>query len=239
MIYSMCTGYKPAYSQDTSSFGSAVCESVELITVRSADISSFSYSRTLLRTLDRGLYNIVKDIQGLSQVINGSNNSGQKISEMTLEELLTSVQSRLLMLDFSVGNVLAEILRLSLHAYLTTIFWSFPGIKFNYPHLATQFRQACLAFSPTTAGDNFLFAWALMVGAISVFHGHDQDWLLERLYPLIGNSLGTMWLEVKLSLSQVMWIGSIHDGPGVEVFSQYLRNNRGGTAISSEGSCKV
>jgi hypothetical protein len=176
----------------------------------------------VVQALGRRLYGIFKDVQGLSQLINDSHNSGQKIQEMSLEELMTSIQSRLLLLEFNDNNVLPELLRLSLLAFLTTVFWSFPGVKFEYPYLANQLRQACLAFTPTTAGESYLFAWALMVGATSVFHDPDQTWLPQRLRPLIRDNLGRTWFEVQNNLRRVMWIDSIHGGPGIEVFNQCL-----------------
>lgn len=145
--------------------------------------------------------------------------------------MLTSVQSRLLKLDFhNRTNKISEVLRLSLVAYLTTVFWSFPGLKFDYPHLAAQLRRACLSFSATTVTEKRHFAWALMVGAISLYHGHDQAWLRQRLYPLIPECLGSTWIQARASLSQIMWIGSIHDCPAIDVFSQFLGENYEGVA---------
>ncbi|KAL6405507.1 hypothetical protein AUP68_11264 [Ilyonectria robusta] len=222
LVYSICTGAKPAFHQDPASFESAFDSSPELIRLKPSDASCFSRSRSVVRALERRLYGIFKDVQDLSQLINDSHNSGQKIQEMSLEELMTSIQSRLLMLEFNDSNILPKLLRLSLLAFLTTVFWSFPGVKFEYPHLASQLRQACLAFTPTTAGESYLFAWALMVGATSVFHDSDQTWLPRRLRPLIRDNLGRTWFEVQNNLRRVMWIDSIHDGPGIEVFNQRL-----------------
>ncbi|KZL75348.1 hypothetical protein CT0861_11559 [Colletotrichum tofieldiae] len=223
LVYSICTGAEPAFCEETPSYASAFDISPELLRLKPLDASYFSRSRTIVRALDRRLYNIFKDVQGLSQLLNNSSDCGHKIQDMALEELLTSVQSRLLTLKFNEhGNNIAELLRLSLMAYLTTVFWCFPGLKFDYPHLAMQFRRACLAFSPTTASEKHHFAWALTVGAISLFQAHNQDWLLRILHPLIRHHLGTTWVEVKKSLGHIMWIGSIHDCSASELFSHYL-----------------
>ncbi|KAK2735147.1 hypothetical protein CKAH01_07931 [Colletotrichum kahawae] len=157
LIYSMCTGSKPAYSR---SMASSKCENyslTDLIQAKSLDTSCFSRSRHLTRGLDRGLHSCFEDVQVLSQLINSSHASGEKLSDMVLEGFLTSIQSRLLLLDFHGHhcNPLAELLRLSLHAYLTTVFWNFPGLKTQYPHLAAQFGEVCLMFSPATAGESF------------------------------------------------------------------------------------
>ncbi|KAK7722860.1 hypothetical protein SLS63_009134 [Diaporthe eres] len=175
---------------------------------------------------NRRLYKIFKDVQDLSHLLNSSYETGHKIQQLALEELLTSVQSRLLKLKFhDSANSISELLRLALTAYLTTVFWSFPGLKFDYPHLSAQLRRACLSFSPTTITEKRHFVWALMVGAISLYHGHDQAWLRQRLYPLIPEYLGTSWLQARETLSQIMWIGSIHDCPAIEVFGGFLREN--------------
>ncbi|OHX00289.1 hypothetical protein CSPAE12_01065 [Colletotrichum incanum] len=227
LVYNICTGAEPAFCEETPSYASAFDHLPELLRLKPLDASYFSRSRTLVRALDRRLYNIFKDVQGLSQLLNNSFDSSYKIQEMALEELLTSIQSRLLRLKFEDhGNNIAELLRLSLVAYLTTVFWCFPGLKFDYPHLAMQFRQVCLAFSPTTVKERYHFAWALTVGTISLFHGHHRDWLLEILHPLIRDHLGTTWVEVRRNLGHIMWIGSIHDCLALEVFTHFLGENR-------------
>ncbi|RKK31976.1 hypothetical protein BFJ66_g15124 [Fusarium oxysporum f. sp. cepae] len=239
LVYSICTGANPVFHQDTTSFVSAFDSSPELTRLNPSGASSFSRSRCVVQALGRRLYGIFKDVQGLSQLINDSHNSGEKIQEMSLEELMTSIQSRLLLLEFNDNNVFPELLRLSLLAFLTTVFWSFPGVKFEYPYLANQLRQACLAFTPTTAGESYLFAWALMVGATSVLHDPDQTWLPQRLQPLIRDNLGRTWFEVQNNLRRVIWIDSIHDGPGIEVFNQCLgeTGDRSITARSNSLYC--
>ncbi|KAM6509443.1 hypothetical protein FALCPG4_017098 [Fusarium falciforme] len=229
LVYSICTGAKPAFHLDSASFESAFDSSPELIWLKPSDASCFSRSRFVVRALERRLYGIFKDVQYLSQLINDIHNSGQKIREMCLEELMTSIQSRLLMLEINDSNILLKLLRLSLLAFLTTVFWSFPGVKFKYPHLANQLRQACLAFTPTTTEESYILAWALMVGATSVFHDSDQAWLLQILRPLIRDNLGRTWFEVQNNLRRVMWINSIHDSLGIEVFNQGLRETEDGS----------
>ncbi|KAH6708293.1 hypothetical protein EV126DRAFT_408595 [Verticillium dahliae] len=235
LVYHICTGASPAFHQDAASFDSAFDCSPELTNLKPSDTSCFSRSRSVARALERRLYIIWKDVQGLSQLINDSHESGQKIREMSLEDLMTSVQSRLLMLTYTDSNSLPELLRLSLLAFLTTVFWSFPGIKFEYPHLVHQLRQACQAYTPATAGESYLFAWALMVGATSVFHDLDHTWLRKRLRPLIPENLGTTWSEVQNSLRQVMWIESIHDGPGIEILNICL-GEPGDGSIDARGN---
>ncbi|UQC73507.1 uncharacterized protein CLUP02_00152 [Colletotrichum lupini] len=233
-IRRMCTGCKPVYCQGISSSACDLSSQVRHFEHWSIDQSCFSRSRDLIYGLDRQLYICVKNVQILTQMINTSHKTGEKLADMTLEKFLTSIQSHLLVLDFydDARDSLVEVLRLSLHAYLTTVFWSFPGLKTEYPLLAVQFQEACLAFSPTTAEETFLFAWALMVGAISLFQNRDQEWLSEILYPLIQTSLGTLWLEAKASLRQVMWIESLHDSGGTEVFRRYITRKNSEAAIS-------
>ncbi|WQF87748.1 Putative fungal transcription factor [Colletotrichum destructivum] len=235
LVYSSCTGAEPVFCEGTPSYDSAFDHLPELIQLKPLDATCVSRSRALVRTLDRRLYNAFKDVQCLSRLINDSYNSGHKIPEMALEGLLTSVQARLLSLQFdNRGNNTAELLRLSLVAYLTTVFWSLPGLKFDYPHLAAQFRKVCLGFSPTATGEGECFAWALTVGAISLFNGRDRDWLLQILHPLIRDHLGTTWAEVRKSLGHIMWIGSIHDDLASEVFRSYLEDTGTGDAVAVE-----
>ncbi|KAI7775606.1 hypothetical protein LA080_006521 [Diaporthe eres] len=225
-LYRICTGCEPAFPNEALPYSSAFDHLPRLSPLKPPDASSPSRSRAFVRTLDRRLYKIFKDVQDLSQLLNSSYETGHKIQQLALEELLTSVQSRLLKLRFhNSANSISELLRLALTAYLTTVFWSFPDLKFDYPHLAAQLRRTCLSFSPTTITEKRHFVWALTVGAISLYHGHDQAWLRQRLYPLIPEYLGSNWLQARETLSQVMWIGSIHDCPAIEVFGGFLRES--------------
>lgn len=61
-----------------------------------------------------------------------------------------------------------------------------------------------------------------MVGAVSLYQGHDQAWLGRRLYPPMTDYLGSTWIEARESLGQIIWIGSIHDCSGLEIFQRYL-----------------
>ncbi|KAM0490435.1 hypothetical protein ACHAP8_011594 [Fusarium lateritium] len=222
LVHSICTGANLAFYEDATLFDSAFDSSSQLAQLKPSDASCFSRSRSVVRTLKGRLYAIFKDVQDLSQLLNDSHDSGYKIREMSLEGLITCIQSRLLMLESEGNDIFSELLRLSLLSFLTTIFWSFPGVKFEYPRLANQLRQAFIAFTPSTPGERYLFAWALMVGATSIFRGHDQTWLLQGRRPLIWDSLGRTWFELKDNLRQVMWINSIHDVPGIEAFNQWL-----------------
>lgn len=126
------------------------------------------------------------------------------------------------MLESMNNDVLGELLRLSLLAFLTIVFWNFPGVKLEYPYLSEQLRKSCLAFTPSTDHERFLLAWALMMGSISVFDDDDQTWLPHRSYPLFRDSLGMIWSEVRDNLKQVIWIDSLHDSAGMKVFNRYL-----------------
>lgn len=222
----MCTGSEPVFPNEAPTHLSAFDHLPRLTRLKPSPTPSFSRSQAFVRSLDRRLYIIFKDVQGLSQLLNNSFQTGYKIQQIALEELLTSVQSRLLELAFhDNANNISELLRLSFVAYLTTVFWNFPGLKFDYPHLAKHLRRACLAFSPTTVAEKRHYAWALMVGAISLYHGYDQVWLRQRLYPLIPDYLGSTWLEARESLSQIMWIGSIHDCSAIGVFGLSLESD--------------
>ncbi|KAL6918863.1 hypothetical protein FSST1_002889 [Fusarium sambucinum] len=221
-LHRICTGANLAFYEDATLFDSAFDSSSQLAQLKPSDASCFSRSRSVVRTLKGRLYAIFKDVQDLSQLLNDSHDSGYKIREMSLEGLITCIQSRLLMLESEGNDIFSELLRLSLLSFLTTIFWSFPGVKFEYPRLANQLRQSFIAFTPSTPGERYLFAWALMVGATSIFRCHDQTWLLQGRRPLIWDSLGRTWFELKDNLRQVMWIDSIHDVPGIEAFNQWL-----------------
>ncbi|POS78047.1 hypothetical protein DHEL01_v203562 [Diaporthe helianthi] len=90
LVYSICTGAEPAFCQETGSYESAFDHLSELFPLRPPDATLFSRSRTFVRSLNGRLYTIFKDVQGLSQLLNNSPGSGNKIPETALEDMLTS-----------------------------------------------------------------------------------------------------------------------------------------------------
>jgi len=180
------------------------------------------------------------DLQHLTSQMNNVLRTGERLCDSEFRSALCSIQYRLLRLqgvfelpcikgDKSVSgsyngsnkseNVLNEIVRLGMLAFLTTVFQT-PGIKVRYPYLADRVKDGC--YNITNRGmanlrSRDLLRWVLIVGAVAVF-GIEEKWLRECWRA--SAERGESWEEVRRGLQGIMWIDAIHDEVGRQAFEE-------------------
>ncbi|KAK2001689.1 hypothetical protein LX36DRAFT_328304 [Colletotrichum falcatum] len=222
--WSLCTGEKPLYYRDDISwesvFTSMLCDPP----------AGFGHGQHLtdvglfLGSVDGRVGNVFQDLHDFSRLANFLVKTGQKIDPNVFQKLMISIQYRLLYLDPIEQSSLSETFRLGMMGYITTLFLKVQGAKITLTFLAGQLRSACQGLCaselPTTTA-RLMFAWALVVGAISVFDERDDSWLLPKLASL-RHSLGPTWPEARASLEKVMWMELVHGPNGIRVFQKLV-----------------
>ncbi|KAI8716461.1 hypothetical protein NCS52_00940000 [Fusarium sp. LHS14.1] len=214
-------GSRPYFFQDGVSWDSFFESCSVLKRLRPVPSAAMLHTRRLIKPVDRRLYYIFQDVQDFSQLVNFLFQSHQRIQPGVFQDLLTSLQYRILLLDFGIDNRFAELLRLSMLAYLTVVFFRLPQVKLQYPFLGSQLRTSCQTFEPANEQERKVFAWAMFVGFMSALDLEDEDltmMLAEMMVPCLGSS----WVEAKASLKEVLWIDGIYDGPGQEVYEKFV-----------------
>jgi hypothetical protein len=215
-------GSRPYFFQDGVSWDSFFESCPVLKRLRPIPSTAMLRTRRLIKPVDRRLYYIFQDVQDFSQLVNFLFQSHQKIRPGIFQDLLTSLQYRILLLDFGIDNRFAELVRLSMLAYLTVVLFRLPQVKLQYPFLGSQLRTSCQTFKPANEQERRAFAWAMFVGFMSALDLQDEE-LTMMLSEMMVPCLGSSWGEVKASLKEVLWIDGIYDGPGEEVYEKFAK----------------
>ncbi|KAH7093436.1 hypothetical protein FB567DRAFT_544790 [Paraphoma chrysanthemicola] len=163
---------------------------------------------------DSGLQSVFLDFQKMAVTVNRYMQSHTQYNAKCFQDVLSSLQSRLLHLEGGLEDPSQELIRLSLLAFLATTFKT-PGRKIPYGWIANRISEkyttANISSSKLT---DSLRIWILLITAISVTDV-EQPWLQVAWQEL---SLALDWESVKSELMSVMWIECIHDGPGAVAY---------------------
>jgi hypothetical protein len=156
------------------------------------------------------------DFQALAATINRYMQSHTRYNAKCFQDVLSTLQSRLMHLKGALEDPTQELVRLSLLAFLATTFKT-PGQKIPYGWIAKQLSDIYAGAnisSPTLTYT--LRLWVLLIAAISVTDV-EQLWLQLAWQELL---LARGWERIKSELMNIMWIECIHDGPGAAAYQR-------------------
>ncbi|TIC89883.1 hypothetical protein CH35J_012316 [Colletotrichum higginsianum] len=224
--WSLCTGEKPLYYRDGIDWGSSLGRKLGDLPAGFQRSRDRCRIRLLADSFDPRLGNVFQDLHDFSLLANYLAETGQKIEPHVFQNLMTSVQYRLLYLEPATRAGVADMFRLGMSSYITTLFLKVHGAKIPLAALTSQLRSVCRQFEvadASTAAVRLLVAWTLVTGAISVFDGNEDDdaWLIPKLASL-RDSLGATWPEAEARLGEVMWVELAHSSQGVKVFEKLV-----------------
>lgn len=166
-------------------------------------------------TWDWRLQNAFKDLRDFSALANKLSPTAQKLKPEAFQEIMLSIQYRLLQLDFSSDlNPLQEALRVGLLAYESTIFLQIQGMKLKSDSFNVQMQEAIQEVAVQGEATANVKLWLLLVGSMMVFSG-SEEWLVQSIRSLTGRQT---WEEVRERVKEVMWIDVIHDVPGRQAY---------------------
>ncbi|KAG5813779.1 hypothetical protein H9Q74_002189 [Fusarium xylarioides] len=198
---------KPAWEPLLEAFGTVACSFK--IQEPSLDFMKVYY------TWDWRLQNTFKDLRDFSALANRYSPSAKKLKPEAFQEIMLSIQYRLLQLDFSQDPApIQEALRIGLLAYESTIFLQIQGTKLKSDSFSRQLRDTIQATPVQGEATANIKLWLLVVGSIIVFDS-SEDWLVQSINSLAGRQ---SWEEVRERVKEVMWIDVIHDVPGRKAF---------------------
>ncbi|KAF7562245.1 hypothetical protein G7046_g1892 [Stylonectria norvegica] len=170
----------------------------------------------VLETWDYKLRNVFLDLHDFSGMANVLMYVPQKLQPELFQEIMVSIQYRLLYLEYSVDHwALEEAVRLGLLAFETTVFLQIPGTKLNAgENFSGRLEHAIAKITVTSPAVADIKLWLLIVGSIIVF-ADDEPWLVASIREL---TTGQDWQDVRTRVKKVMWIDAVHDKPGKAAF---------------------
>ena len=153
------------------------------------------------------------DLQKFTAAVNAAT-PAHPMPSTVFQGIVCSIQYRLIALQETLPDFLAECLRLGMLAFLTTTF-QMPGNVVRYPYLARRFRDCYHAVEKTPELADVV-RWLLMIGAISVC-GPEESWLRVGWAVDVAEEKES-WDRTRERLRNVMWIDGLHDEAGKAVF---------------------
>ncbi|KAK2058440.1 hypothetical protein LY76DRAFT_57704 [Colletotrichum caudatum] len=222
--WSLCTGERPLYYRDDIAWESVFASILGDAPAGFERGQHLIDVRLFVDLIDCRMGNVFQDLHDFSRLANFLVKTGRKIDPNVFQKLMTSIEYRLLYLEPAEQSSVSEMFRLGMISFVTTLFLKVQGAKIELTFLAGQLRSACQDLDVSelsTTTTRLMFAWALVVGAISVFEERDDPWLLPKLASL-RDSLGPTWPEAKASLEEVMWLELIHSPNGIKVFQKLV-----------------
>ena len=178
-------------------------------------------SEKLLNEVDIEVAQAWQVMKKFSTLINLATQAERKISKDTLLETMASVMYRLLHMRFTFGSV-SETIRLGLLAFSSHVFLQWRDIKPSYLHFPTAYRHCLVDQEASARFSPQIMLWLLMIGAISVFTGADDEWLIPCLRAHIRLCEAEQWNEMRDILKSFMWIDCLHGKPGKTVLDSVV-----------------
>ncbi|KAE9570553.1 hypothetical protein CGMCC3_g13368 [Colletotrichum fructicola] len=220
--WSLITGESPVYFSDNLSYEPAFASILGPSPGGVTPSQGPSPMRNFVESLDLRLGYIFQDLQDFSSMVKILFRT-QKIDPIKFQQLMTSIQYRLLYLELDDGTM-AESLRLAMLGFIATLYLHILGARLRFVWLSNRLRETLQAVDLSraqTPSSRLLLAWILVIGSTAVFDDNDDVWLLPKLSSL-RNSLAQTWPKAKGNLAKVMWIDNIHDAKGVKVFEKLV-----------------
>lgn len=178
-----------------------------------------------------------KRMSEFCSVINLAADSGELITTQIFLQSMTSIVYPLLGMQFQAGSI-DEAIRLTLLAFLSSVFLPWRQLGLSYPHLSSQLKACLLQLDPQEASPA-QFIWLLIVAAVSVLDFRDGPWLQPLLFVSINRCDIQSWSAMRNLLRSFLWINLVHDRPGRSIFDSTIRYEEVHPVVSSMSSVDV
>lgn len=173
--------------------------------------------------LDPRLNSVWTDAQEFCAIMNLARVTGRRMRAGLFQELMISLQYRLVYLDpvrqGMARENLHEAVRLSTLAFTTSVFLRIAGIDTRYPCLASQLKTTLSTLKPAADEQHSeLRLWLLVIAAISLFRTRNKVWLKETITETLRQREMLSWQNMKAIMKKHLWIDMIHDTEGQKLF---------------------
>ena len=175
---------------------------------------------------DERLVAVFRDLQHFCRLMNAASLCADRLRDTEFQEIVVSVQYRLLSLQGETSTDLSECLRLSMLVFLTTAF-QVPETKSSYPHLAHRLQHSLMILKAEPVA-RYIVMWMLVMVAVSIYRG-DEPWLVEKWKMSVPQALP--WRDARKRLQEIMWINAIHDRPGECAYNMISKKVAGSETV--------
>ena len=210
LTIAMFTDSKPKFFRDNISWGPYILKGQK---------TSLESLPRHFAGLDMKLSNIWADLREFTKSANLAFQTGQKMDGVLFQEILISVQYRLLHLDVSTCSQ-NKAIHLGMLAFSTNVFVQMQGLAIRFERLSAQLRDCVLGLQGLEDDSMLNFKlWLLLVARMSIVTGARDSWLKPELKKTL-EALGlASWTSMRDRLKGYLWIGVLHDNGGKKAFA--------------------
>ncbi|TVY13988.1 hypothetical protein LARI1_G008670 [Lachnellula arida] len=179
---------------------------------------------THMAGLDSNLLHIWADLREFTRSANLAFQTGQKIGCILFQEILVSVQYRLLLLDVSAGS-LDEVVLVGMLAFATNIFLQMQGLGIRFDALSSRLRGCLLGLRGLEDDATVeLKLWLLFVARMPDSVSEIDSWIEAEMKKTLGALGLKKWEAVKDILKRYLWIDVLHEKGGKDAFEDATKN---------------
>ena len=187
-------------------------------------------------SLDIKPHYIWADLREFTRSANLAFQTGQKIDCILFQEILVSIQYRLLLLDTSAGS-LDEVVHLGMLAFATNVFLQMQGLALRFDMLSVRLRGCIFGLGLQDLEDDDMVefkVWMLFVVRVSIVSESKDSWIENEMRKTLKASSLTSWEAVRERLKAYLWIDVLHDKGGKEIFEDATNGSL--EALENDGS---
>ncbi|TVY44661.1 hypothetical protein LOCC1_G007048 [Lachnellula occidentalis] len=168
--------------------------------------------------LDSNLLYIWADLREFSRSANLAFQTGQKIGCILYQEILISVQYRLLLLDVEAGS-LDRLVLVGMLAFATNIFLQMQGLALRFANMSARLKGGVLGLQGLEDDAMVeLKLWLLFIARMSDGATGKYSWIDAEMKKTL-RALGvTKWEAAREKLKGYLWIDVMHDKGGKDAF---------------------
>jgi len=175
--------------------------------------------------LDTKLFYIWADLREFTRSANLAFQTGQKMDGVLFQEILVSIQYRLLLLDVNTGS-LNEAIYIGILAFATNVFLQKQGLALRFDNLSAQLQDCILGLQGLEDDCLLEFkVWLLFVARMSIVVESKDCWLETELKKTLDALSLTSWETVRGMLKGYLWIGVMHDKSGKNAFGDAITSS--------------
>lgn len=174
--------------------------------------------------LDMKVCYIWADLREFTRSASLAFQTGQKMPCILFQEILISIQYRLLLLD--VNTALHKAIHIGMLAFSTNVFLQMKGLSMRFEALSDRLRDSILELRDLKHDSLIeLEMWLLFVERIFIVAGNNDVWPQPEIKKTLVALDLKSWTTVRDRLKDYLWIGVLHDDGGREAFEHAMTSH--------------
>ena len=176
--------------------------------------------------LDKKLSNIWADLREFTKSANLAFQTGKKMDCVLFQEILISIQYRLLYISNNSSH-LDTIIHVGMLAFATNVFLQMQGFAMRFEKLSARLQHVTIGLQSFRDGSVLEFTlWLLHFARVTNVSVKNRDpWLEFEMSKALEALNLTSWESTRDTLKKYLWIDVLHDKGGKKAFEDAITHS--------------